>query len=396
MLTYDEALQIILKHAKPLDSREVSLNQCLNRVLSRNVYAPFAFPSFDNSAVDGFAIKFGEKLETKFRFKGEVPAGHLFKDRLNSGEAVAIFTGAPVPRGAEAVVMQECAQRENGHVVIQKPVQAGDNIRLSGEDFKKGDLLIEKGTCLEPQHVALLASIGIEKVSVIRTPRVAILATGNELVKPGEKLSAGKIYDSNTPLLQALLSNLEANVIVLKKASDDVKALRKVIQTGLDCDVLIVSGGVSVGKYDFVKTVLLEKGVSEIFWKVNIKPGKPLFFGKKEKTLVFGLPGNPVSVFVTFWEFVRPAILKMKGKNPEVLRAEGILTKSFRNGTRPHFIRVVAQNTRNGYRITPLEGQGSHQVSTLARANALLKIEPNQTLKLNERVSIELFAGDQS
>ncbi len=385
---------MIDQHAKPLNKVSVRLPEALNGVLAESIKAKMPFPHFDNAAVDGFAVRWNEKNQKKFKFKGEIPAGDTRNVFLKPGEAVAIFTGAPTPKGTQAVVMQEYAERRNGSVLLQESVENFENIRLCGEDFKKGDSLLSKGTCLGPQHLALLAALGHSKVKMMRPPKVAVLSTGSEIVRQEKKLKRGQIYDSNTPLLEALIKKTGAHPILIAKANDSLAAIRRAIQKGLRQDVLIVCGGVSVGKYDFVKEALRQEGVREIFWKIDIKPGKPVFFGRKGKTLVFGLPGNPVSVFVTFEEFVKPALLKMMGKKTQQLWVDGFLTKSFQNGSRPHFIRVRCQKRNGRYEITPLKGQGSHQIGTLAKANGILKVDAEETLWVGRKVRIKTISQD--
>ncbi len=392
MLTHQEALSRILKNAKTLGDVLVPLTEALGHVLSENVKARLPFPHFDNSAVDGFAVRWNTRGQTRFKFKGEIPAGHTRKAVLKSGEAMAVFTGAPAPRGTQAVVMQEYAERRTGSVLLEKPVEALANIRFKGEDFKIGDRLISKGTALEPQHLGLLAALGHAKVKIKRSPKIGVFATGNEIILSGKKLKHGQIYDSNTPLLEALIKKTGALPVVIAKAEDSLAGIQMTIRKGLRQDVLIVCGGVSVGKYDFVKEALRLEGVREIFWKIDIKPGKPVFFGRKGKTLVFGLPGNPVSVFVTFEEFVKPAMLKMMGKKTEQSPVEGFLTRSFQNGPRPHFIRVCCQKRNDRYEITPLKGQGSHQIGTLAKANGILKAEAGEALALGQKVRIKTIS----
>ena len=393
MLTHQKALSCILQNTKPLGPVTVPLSEALGSALFENVKAKPPFPHFDNSAVDGFAVRWKGKGQTKFKFKGEVPAGDTRETVLKPGEAMAVFTGAPVPGGTQAVVMQEYTGRKNGSVLLQKPVEAFANVRLQGEDFKAGSLLIRKGTWIEPQHLALLAGLGHAQVKKIRTPRIGIFATGNEIVPPGRKLKRGQIYDSNTVLLEALIKKTGAFPVLAAKAEDSLAGIRRAVRKGLRQDVLIVCGGVSVGKYDFVKEALRRESVREIFWKIDIKPGKPVFFGRKGKTLVFGLPGNPVSVFVTFEEFVKPALLKMMGKSTGPSWTEGFLTKPFKNGPRAHFLRVLCQKRKGRYEITPLKGQGSHQIGALARADGILKAEAGETLEPGQKVRMKAITG---
>lgn len=398
MLTHEEALQKILKHAHPLKPRALPLKECLGLVASQDLFSSEPFPNFDNSAVDGYALSFPspEKGETEVPFKicGEISAGTVFRRALKPGEALRIFTGAPVPWGAQAVVMQEHTERRKGSLLILKVPSPQENIRFRGEDFQKGRVLVRRKTVLDPTHLALLAAVGHKKASVYPSPQVGILATGNELSKPGEKRKAGKIWDSNTILLELLVKQIGANPHSFPPVGDRAEEIRSRVREGLESDVLIISGGVSVGKYDFVREVLKKEGVHEIFWKVDIKPGKPLFFGEKNSTLVFGLPGNPVSVFVTFEEFVKPALLKMRGANrsPEWIWAR--MTESFRNGSRLHFVRARCVVKKRGLVVTPLKGQGSHMIGNLASSNALLKVEPHARLKRNQWVLVKKFQSE--
>ncbi len=396
MLSYREALTAVLRQAKPLGAISADLSRGLGYVLAGPVQANRPFPHFNNAAVDGFAVRCAVNGQKKFKFKGEIPAGETRETFLKPGEAMAIFTGAPAPRGAQAVVMQEYAERKNGSVLLQEPFDRMANMRLKGEDFKAGDLLIPEGTRLEPQHLALLAALGHSKVKITRPPRVGVLATGNEITRAGKKLRRGKIYDSNTPLLEALIKKTGACPVLFSRAKDGLSGIRQAVRKGLCQDVLIVCGGVSVGKYDFVKQALRREGVREIFWKIDIKPGKPVFFGKKGKTLVFGLPGNPVSVYVTFEEFVKPALLKMMNQKNQNTWVEGRMAKEYQNGARPHFIRVQCEKRRQGFRIVPVRGQGSHQIGALVQADGILKVEVRQTLKAGQAVRVKMITGDRT
>lgn len=389
MLTYNQAITKINKHSFCLNPKSLVLGQALGRVLAKDVYSPEAFPSFNNSAVDGYAVS--DLARSEFKVRGEIAAGQNFTGKMRSRQAMQIFTGAPVPRGARAVVMQEHTERINGTVRLLRPAGPQENIRFRGEDFKRGALLIRRGTVLEPAHLALLAAVGHTQVSVIPPPVVSILATGSELVGPGERLAPGKIRCSNLLLLESLVKKWGCVPKVLPLVGDNRGKIRLSIRKGLGSDLFLISGGVSVGKYDLVREALRNEGVQEIFWKVNIKPGKPLYFGKKGRGLVFGLPGNPVSVFVTFEEFVKPVILRMKGRTPEVNEVQGILTKEFCNGPRLHFVRANCVFKKSGYRVTPLRGQGSHQVGSLAQANALFTAGPEAVLKKGQNVSVKLL-----
>ncbi len=394
MLTYKQAIKKIFDSSSLLPIKNVELGETLGFVAAKDLTSPEPFPSFDNSAVDGYVVSSAviKERQMPLHVKGEIRAGQMSRESLAPAHAMRIFTGAAVPKGTCAVAMQEDVERVNGHVFLLKTLSKNENIRFAGEDVQKGKMIVQKNTLLDAAHLALLAAVGYEKVPVFRSPQIAIVATGSELLKTGRKLKAGKIRDCNSILLEALVKKSGARPHLFPAVGDDPHEIRACIRKGLAGDVLLISGGVSVGKYDFVKEVLKKEGVREIFWKVNIKPGKPIFFGVKNRTLVFGLPGNPVSVFVTFQEFVKPAIFKMMGKSQiKEQTIEGYLTQSFQNGSRLHFVRVFCKSNKKRYTVTPLKGQGSHMIGSLAASNGILKVEPHHILKKNERVSVKLF-----
>ncbi len=368
----------------------MDLEDSLGLVLAEDVFSPLPFPHFDNSAVDGYALGQPSSEAASYQVKGEIPAGSFSPVRLKAGEALQIFTGAPVPKGTAAVIMQEHVERSNGHVTPLKAAGAGDHIRRRGEDFHQGTRLLIKGTLLESAHLAVMAAAGLTQAPVFPAPKTAFLTTGCELLKAGEKLKPGKIYDSNRVMLQALIRQNGGVPLTLGSFGDDPRSIRAAVRCGLKYDFLIISGGVSVGKYDFVKDALKKEGVREIFWKVNIKPGKPLYFGKKNNTLVFGLPGNPVSVFVTFEEYVKPALFQARGVRFAPRLAAGVLTREFRNGERLHFVRVAYCPGKTRNRVVPLKGQGSHQVGTLAQSNAIWAVPAKASFKKNQNVQVRL------
>lgn len=386
MLTYAEAIKKILKHSFRLKERKVSLRDAFGSITSQDLRSPEPFPGFDNSAVDGYAISGGD--QTSLLVQTEVRAGECLKGILKTGCAARIFTGAPVPKGTRAVVMQEDTKRVNGHIFLLKQPSENENIRFSGEDFQKGKKLIKKNTLLNSAHLAVLAAVGYEKIPVYPSPKIGILATGSELLKKEEKLTPGKIRDCNSILLEALVKKTGGIPYVFKAVEDDPKKICRSIHKGLTYDLLLISGGVSVGKYDFVRKILKKEGVKEIFWKVDIKPGKPIFFGRKDRTLVFGLPGNPVSIFVTFEKFVKAAILKMMGKDCIKEEIKGRLTKVFYNGSRLHFVRVICKRKNGIMKVAPVKGQGSHMIGSLANSNGLLMVQPKVILKKNEQVFV--------
>lgn len=394
MLSVSKALNKILVRTLVTQTKQVLLKDAYGCVLSQDLSSPMELPQFDNSAVDGYAVH--EDTESKdqiqYRLQGELPAGKTARQDLKPGHAMRIFTGAPVPWGTYSVCMQEDAFDVNGTVSFSKLPDKDKNIRMCGEDVRIGDKLLSHGTKLEPQHLALLASVGCGYVPVHEKPKVAILATGSELIPTGRKLKKGKIYDSNTTLLRSCVQKSLAEACVLPTVGDNIAKLKQFLRVGLKKDVLIVSGGVSVGKYDYVKETLKSLGVQKVFWKVAMKPGKPLFFGMKNGTLVFGLPGNPVSAFITFEKFVRPALLKMQ--NQSIPKSESIhakLTHDYQNGARYHFVRGLVTYKQGECYVTPLRGQGSHMVGSLGKANALMELEANQSVKKGDVLKVSLL-----
>ena len=395
MLSYQEAFEKIIENSLPLKPRRTPLRESIGLAVARDIVSPEPFPRFDNSAVDGYAVSQIESPEKTLKIQGEIPAGEVLKGRLRVGHAVQIFTGAALPRGTWAVVMQEHTERANGTLRLLKTPKLGENIRFRGEDFQKARVLVRKGTLLQATHLALLAAVGYTRVLVQPSPRIAILATGSELSGAEGRPPHGKIRDSNTIFLEMLVWQAGGTPFPLPNVGDIPRNIRAAVRKGLQSDLFIISGGVSVGKYDFVKEALKKEKVREIFWKVNIKPGKPLFFGEKKHTLVFGLPGNSVSAFVTFEEFVKPAILRMLKRPLAHERwVQGNLTKGFQNGSRLHFARVRCLSRKSSYKILPLKGQGSHQIGELAAANALLRVEPNAVLKRGQRVSVKMISKE--
>ncbi|MFQ6067149.1 MAG: gephyrin-like molybdotransferase Glp, partial [bacterium] len=320
MIELEEALEIVLSQVKVLSAERVNLLSSLGRTLAEDVCADFDIPGFDRAAMDGYAV-ISKDLDSASKKRPEVleviadlPAGGSTKERVRRGKAVKIMTGAPMPQGADAVVMAEDTEKDHRKVKVFRSVGPQENVSFAGEDVKKGELILPQSSLIRPAEVAMLASLGRRNVLVRTKPRVAILSTGDELVEVGGTLERGEIYDSNSFALfsQVLLSGGEPYRLGI--ARDKKEDLLARIKEGLSYQILILSGGVSVGDYDLVIDVLREAGVKMLFWKVAVKPGKPTFFGIRKDTLVFGLPGYPVSSMVNFENLVRPAIFSMLGR----------------------------------------------------------------------------------
>ena len=380
MLTVEEACERVLARFHPLEAERAPLTEALGRVLAEDARARSASPPFANSGMDGYALRSADTRQAsdqapaRLRLVGEVPAGSVYVGVVQPGETLRILTGAPLPDGADAALQQELTEVADGWVTIRQPVAPGTNIRQAGEDAQPGALLARAGAELGPAEIALLASLGVSPVRVTRRPRVAILATGDELAPVGQPLKPGQIYNSNTPYLIAAVTRAGAEPVALGIAPDRVDALRAMLaQARQGFDLILTSGGVSVGDYDLVKQILGEQGAME-FWRVRMRPGKPLAFGALDATPLLGLPGNPVSAAVTFELFGRPAIRRMLGaaqvERPLVeVTLEG---GEQRRSDRRHFVRVRL-TSRAGRLVARATGeQESHLISSLQGATALL------------------------
>lgn len=412
MISLDEALEYVLKHFDPLEPEEVGILDALDRVLAEDVYSELDIPPFDNSAMDGYAVQaadtVGAGLEAPvtLRVIGDLAAGYTTDLVVEPGTAIRIMTGAPLPAGADAVVRFEetsegLAGREGAsdRVEVFSQVVIRENVRPTGEDIREGELVLAEGTILRAQEIGVLASLGRPRVRVIRRPRVAILATGDELVAVDQPLAPGKIRNSNEYSNAALVQRYGGIPIRLGMASDDVAELTAKIREGLArrVDLFLTSGGVSVGDYDVVKDVLGAEGEVH-FWQVCMKPGKPLAFGEIQGVPLLGLPGNPVSVMVSFEQFARPAILKMLGKTrlrkPTV---EAVLEEDVENSGRRNFKRAVITKRGGEYYASVTGPQGSGILTSMVKANGLAIIpEDVRRMEAGERVTVQMLDWPES
>jgi molybdopterin molybdotransferase len=381
VITEDQALARIIENVGPLPARTVPLSEAREKFAATKVFSRVALPRFDNSAMDGYAVGAAACAQGKpQRLIGEQPAGADRGLRIESGETIRIFTGAPIPSGADAVVMQEDVRVEGSQVFVNTTVETGEFIRRRGCDLSEGQKIIDAGTRVRAQELALLASQGLPEIQVGGEVRVTIVSTGDELVAPGGNLAAGQIFDSNSVLLQALVEKCGATVARVQHCPDDAPAIERAFVDALQYEVLVILGGVSVGARDLVKPALNAIGAQTDLWRVSVKPGKPFLFGRARQCAIFGLPGNPVSAFVTFQLFVRPALLRLMGARDGQLllpQTTAILAEELSNdGDRPHYVRGQFADGK----FTPTGRQESHALYGLSRSNALLRVAPGQTI----------------
>ncbi len=380
MIGIHEALDAVLAAVHPLPGCDVPLQDALGRAAAADIVSPEAVPSFDNSAMDGYAVR-GAELEAgrrEFRVVVDIPAGRWWDTELAAGEAAKIMTGAPLPPGVDTVVQVEHTAQSGDLLEVREAPRTGANVRRAAEDIAPGDVVVPRGARLGPAEIGVLASIGVASVHVATRPRVAILATGSELVPLGRQPGLGQIRNSNSFTAAAQVANAGGDPILLGIARDDLDETRRLLEAALKNDVVITSGGVSVGEFDFVKQVQEELGVERRFWGVATKPGKPLAFGVRDETLVFGVPGNPVASMVSFELYIRPALLALQGRSdlyrPHVYAAAEEAVRGTRSRTEARRCRVVHRD--RGWGFTTTGPQGSAILRSMALADSLAFIPP--------------------
>jgi len=398
MLRVSEALKAILDVTNTLPSEEIRLIDALERVLAEDIYADSDIPQLPNSAMDGYAVRssdtFGASKDRPKTLKviSDLKAGSVSPEAVKDNQAIRIMTGAVMPAGADSVIMVELTEKEGmDRVKIFKETKPGENIRNAGEDIKKGEKVIEKGALLNSAHIGILASLGKSKVRVTRRPKVAVLATGDEVIDVDEELTPGKLRSSNTYTLYSQILKCGGIPKNLGIAKDRPQELEKKIKEGFDCDLILTSGGVSVGDYDLVKFILAKIGTDIKFWKVAMRPGKPLVFGRLGEKFIFGLPGNPVSSMISFEVFVRPAILKMLGQPHDTRKeVDAVLEEDIqkKKGLR-YFVRAQTR-WDDGVYITRTTGpQGSGILKSMAMANSLIILpEDEEEVAKGVRVTV--------
>jgi molybdopterin molybdotransferase len=397
MVELEEAIARILAALPTPQAEVVSLPEAWKRVVLEPVSSPIDLPPFDNSAMDGYAVRALDVLEAKaeapvcLRLAGRVVAGEVFPGEIKEGDCVRLFTGSPMPKGADAVVMQEDTRVDPGkpgEVFVVDAVRPWENVRFHGEDVRAGASLAQPGQVLSAGRLSLLAAAGVQRVSVGRRPNVGLISTGTELAEPGQALRPGHIYESNRVGLDALIRNTGARSILFPLVPDRPEATEEAILTGFkECDIVVTTGGASVGELDLVRSSFKRLGGEIEFWKIAIKPGRPFMFGRLGARLLFGLPGNPVSALVTFLLLVRPALLSAQGAADVALpTVQGILKEALSNpGSRRHFVRV-RMDPQGG--VVAAGSQASHLLLSFAAANGLVDIPPESSLAAGSSVAV--------
>lgn len=387
MVSIDEAIALIKTQDIDLGKISIPVRESLDYCLAEQVIAPINLPSFDNSAMDGYAVC---GVSETYSLIGEVAAGGTEKTTLNEGEAFRIFTGGKVPANTTAIIMQEKVKIDGKVIVVEDDVLAGKNIRHKGEEVKSGMTVFNIGHKISPATVGVLSSLGINKTIVFKKPNISIITTGNELIQTGEELKEGQIYESNGATIKVALSKYGFTKTSNYSVKDDFETIVASFKKELiQCDVLLISGGISVGEYDYVKEALLKNEVKEVFHKVKQKPGKPLFFGRKDNQFIFGLPGNPASALTCFYIYVLPLLQKLNGGEANGLTklslpiAHDYLMKT----ERPTFFKA---SITKGH-INLLEGQGSSMLHSLAHGNALAFIGEKKQLSKGELIECFLL-----
>jgi molybdopterin molybdotransferase len=399
LIEIERARDLVLERSAVLGAERVPLRAALGRVLAEDAISGEPVPGFDNSAMDGFAVRSLDTAGARpgspvaLRDAGESRAGRPAGSALRQGEAIRISTGASVPDGADAIVRVEDTRRRDGRVLVEAEVEAGRDIRRAGEDFGAGETVLRRGARIGPAELGVLASLGPPTVPCRLRPRVQVLTTGDELIEPGEEMRPGAVRNSNSYAVAALTERAGAEVVGADRVPDDPDATRAAIEAALDADVVVVCGGVSVGAHDHVKRALAELGVEEAFWGIALKPGKPTWFGARGETLVFGLPGNPVSAMVTFLLLVRPALAVLGGESPERRRTTARIARDYQKRPgRAHAVRCAMELREDGWHAMPTGEQGSHILTSMLGADCLAMIPTEAaSLRAGDRVQVELI-----
>ncbi len=403
MITVAEALELVRSNTRPLEVEHRPLEEACGLVLAEDVVSPVDIPFFTNSAMDGYAVRSADlahphsETGVELAVRWQVKAGDAPSFTVGRGECARIMTGAMLPAGADAVVRREDAVEKGGRVWIRRRVEKGDNVRRKGEEVAAGQKVLRRGEPVTPAAAGLLAEMGVARPAVHRNPRVTVVVTGDEVAAPGEPLEAGKVRDANTYTLRTALECEGFEVAATYRVGDDPVALADRLAEGLArADVLLVTGGVSVGDYDFVKGSLERLGVEPLFWRVAQKPGKPLYFGRRDGKLVFGLPGNPGSALVCYYVYVREALWRMRGLDGVAARElEAVLDGEVRKAAgRTQFVFARIVGGEGGVRVVPAAKQGSNMLCSLITSDALVVAPAEEThLRRGVRVRVVVLPG---
>jgi molybdopterin molybdotransferase len=384
VISPQSALRRVLGHARPLGTTAVSIVDALGHVLAEDIHARYALPAFDNSAMDGYAVAAAAtraatpRGPVRLEIVDGVYAGDTTRRVLRRGESCAIMTGAPLPRGADCIIPVEAARVDRGALIVIRPAVRGRHVRRKGEEVARGARVARRGTLVHAGTVACLAAAGRRTARVVRVPSVSVISTGDETVTPGRALAHGQVYDSNSHMLAAMLRAAGIRTVRVASVGDRPAALDRAVAAALRrTDVVLLTGGVSVGEHDYVRRVLKALRVREVFWRVRQKPGKPLYFGVRGKKLVFGLPGNPASAFTCFCLYVHPALRRLSGLRGCAPRVEErtLVAPVEGDRTRWSFLRAATSMVVEGG-VVVLPRQGSHMITSLAAADRLVVIPP--------------------
>lgn len=399
-ITIQEAEDIILNNIKETSVEEISTIESLNRHIAEDISSPISLPNYDNSAMDGFAVNSVDILNASkdspvtLKIVEEISAGKFSTKKVTKGCCARIFTGAKIPEGADSVVRQEDVYFNDKEATFFAPVEKGSDVRKAGEDVNKGQIILRKGGKITPAAIGLLSALNIKQVKVYKKPIVSIIATGNELVELGCEMSVGKIVNSNSYALSAMVCECGAIPIYCGIAKDNETSIMSAFEKAQDADIVITTGGVSVGEYDLVKDIFAKKGVNWLFWKVKIRPGHPVAFGIMNNRLFFALPGNPVSSMITFDQFVRIAILRMMGAK-EVKRMRFLATAMDdikKKPDRTHFLRAKLIPSDGELYVDIMKNQSSAAISTMLDSNCYVILDEKRTrIKKGEKVLVEVF-----
>jgi len=403
MIDYSVARDLVLAAAKALPAELIPLSQALGRTLARDIKAREDIPPFTKATMDGFAVRASDTAAAgpggpgpvDLEVVADLPAGRLPRKAVGPGQAVRIMTGAPLPAGADAVVMVEDTESRGQAVTVRRKVDPGDNLGLAGEDLRKGETAVERGALIGPAEIGMLAAAGLARVPATRRPRLAVIATGDEIVEPGQPKRRGQIRNSNGPALTAMAAAAGAEASYLGIARDKSASLGARLARAKGADILVLSGGVSVGDYDLVKAGLEEAGVRPVFWRVRIKPGKPVFFGVRGRQLVFGLPGNPTSSMVTFHLFVRPALDRLLGRaatGPVSAKAYLDAAIALKPG-RTQFLRGLLTGRGPALMVVPYEDQRSGVLRSMVRGRVLIVV-PADVARIEAGGEVEILFMD--